>query len=301
MKERIVVFDIEVLNQDPTSVCAIGIVELIDKKIASTYYSLIQPRNLSFDAFRYKVHQIKPQSLKKEKTFPTVWKEIKHYFQESIVVSHDIQGDMMYLRETMKSYGISYPHLYMSCTNVLAHLVYPHMQKYNLTELAQMIDLDFHAHHALDDAKACSAILIEMMNKKQCATLKQLHELYHLEFGEMKENYYHNIISPEIVNQLLDMDNHEENYLYHQAICFTGKLSVPKDIMEEKVRQACALSVSQVSMHTNYLVIGKNGYHKVRFGKKNKKVRKALQLMKQGQDIQIIHENELIRLLDTKR
>lgn len=43
MKERITVFDIEVLNQDPASICAIGIVELIDGEITSTYYSLIKP------------------------------------------------------------------------------------------------------------------------------------------------------------------------------------------------------------------------------------------------------------------
>ena len=50
MKERITVFDIEVLNQDPASICAIGIVELIDGEITSTYYSLIKPKNLSYDA-----------------------------------------------------------------------------------------------------------------------------------------------------------------------------------------------------------------------------------------------------------
>ena len=59
MSERIVVFDIEILNQDPTSVCAIGIVELIDQKVNSIYYSLIKPKNLSYDVYRYKVHKIK--------------------------------------------------------------------------------------------------------------------------------------------------------------------------------------------------------------------------------------------------
>ena len=48
MNERITVFDIEVLNQDPTSICAIGIVEIVNQKIHSTYYSLIKPKNLSY-------------------------------------------------------------------------------------------------------------------------------------------------------------------------------------------------------------------------------------------------------------
>ncbi len=62
-----------------------------------------------------------------------------------------------------------------------------------------------------------------------------------------------------------------------------------------------ALYSHQVSHQTNYLVIGKNGFYKVRFGNKNKKVKKALQLMKQGQDLRIIHENEYLQLLETKK
>lgn len=69
MSERLIVFDIEVLNQDPASICAIGIVELIDLKIVSKYYSLIKPKNLSFDPYRYKVHKIKPHSLYQMKNF----------------------------------------------------------------------------------------------------------------------------------------------------------------------------------------------------------------------------------------
>ena len=301
MKERITVFDIEVLNQDPASICAIGIVELIDGEITSTYYSLIKPKNLSYDAYRYKVHQIKPKSLYKEKTFSEVWQEIHHYFEESIVVSHDIQGDMMNLRAAFKQNRIPYPHLYMSCTNVLAHLVYPHLHKYNVKELSLMIGFNFQAHQALDDAKACAQILIEMLKHEDCSTITALHQKFRLEFGEMKENYYRNIISAEIAPQLLEMNERTDSLLYHQSVCFTGKLSMPKEILEEKTKQMSGLPSHQVSTQTNYLVIGKEGYHKVRFGKENKKVKKALQLMKQGQDLKIIHENEYLKLLETKR
>ena len=38
MNERITVFDIEVLNQDPTSICAIGIVEIVKKSIQPTIH-----------------------------------------------------------------------------------------------------------------------------------------------------------------------------------------------------------------------------------------------------------------------
>jgi len=301
MSERIVVFDIEILNQDPASLCAIGIVELIDQHIHSTYYSLVKPRNLSYDVYRYKVHKIKPQSLIHERGFVEVWKDIHHYFDNSIVVAHDIQGDMLHLRETMKQNHISYPSLYMSCTNVLAHLMYPDLKKYNLSELAKMHGIDFQAHHALEDAKATAFILLKMIEEAGVDSLKELHQLYHLDFGEMKHKYYRNIISPESALQLLELNQKEDAYLYHQSVCFTGKLSMPKEILAEKTKEVSALYSHQVSHQTNYLVIGKNGYYKVRFGKENKKVKKALQLMKQGQDLKIIHENEYLKLLEQKK
>lgn len=301
MCEKITIFDIEVLNQDPTSVCAIGIVELVGGVIQSTYYSLIKPRNLSYDVYRYKVHKIKPKSLIHERNFVDVWKDIHHYFENKIVVSHDIQGDMMHLREVLKYNHIPYPQLKMSCTNVLAHLVYPQLKKYNLKELASLTHFEFQAHHALEDAKACAHILVGMLNEMQMNSLVELHQYFHLEFGEMKNNYYRNIISAEVAPQLLKMAQREDALLYHQSVCFTGKLSISREILEEKTRQVSAVSSHQVSSQTNYLVIGQKGYHKVRFGKENKKVLKALELMKQGQDLKIVHENEYLKLLETRR
>ncbi len=301
MKEHITVFDIEVLNQDPASVCSIGIVELVDQQIVSTYYSLIKPRNLTFDPCRYKIHKIRPQSLYKEKNFRQVWSEIKHYFEDTIVVSHDIQGDMMNLRAALKQEHIPYPHLYMSCTNVLAHLIYPDIQKYNIKELSNMIGYSFEAHQAMGDALACAHVLVAMMKQQNADTLQQLHQYFHLDFGEMKENYYRNIISPESAHQLLDMVAREDALLYHQAVCFTGKLSMPKEVLAQKAKEVSALPMHSVSTQTNYLVIGDDGYKRVRFGRKNKKVMKALKLMKQGQDLHIIKEMDFLKLLEEKK
>lgn len=301
MSEKITIFDIEVFNQDTTSICAIGIVELIDNKIHSTYYSLIKPRNLSFDVYRYKVHKIKAKTLIHERSFTEVWKEIAHYFEDHIVVAHDIQGDMMHIRDTLRYNRIPFPNLKMSCTSVLAHLVYPDLQKYNLTELSKMNGFEFKAHHALEDAKATTDLLLQMLLESGYDTLEELHESFHLEFGEMHHNYYRNIISPESAHHLLETNQKKDALLYHQSVCFTGKLSMPKEILEEKTKQVSAMPSHQVSSQTNYLVIGKKGYHKVRFGNENKKVKKALQLMREGQDLKIVHENEFLRLLDEKR
>lgn len=298
MSERITVFDIEVLNQDPASICAIGIVELCDGKEVSSYYSLIKPKNLSYDPYRYRVHKIKSKKLLRERTFDEVYKDIQHYFENYTVVAHDVQGDMACLRAAMKQYKIAYPELKMSCTNVLAHLLWPELEKFNLPFLCEQIGYQYEAHHALEDARAAAQVLLKMMQEEQVPSLGLLHQKYCLDFGVMKEHYYRNIISADMVPMLEGYKENQSTLLYHQAVCFTGKLSIPKEVLEEKTRQVNGMTLQQVSTQTNYLVIGKEGYHKVRFKNRNKKVKKALQLKKQGQDIKIIHENEYIKMLE---
>lgn len=300
MAERLVVFDIEMLNNDPGSICSIGIVEMVDFKIVSTYYSLIKPKCLKHDSIRYSIHHIKVEDLIYERSFDQVWKEIKYYFEDSIVVSHDISVDMTHIRATMIQYGLTYPYVKMSCTNVLAHLLHPELQKYNLVELTKIYDFKHKAHHALEDAKACAYILKCMVKNEGFDDLTSLHMHYHIAFGEMKHNYYRNIISPETIVHLKKLPKIKINDLYHQTVCFTGKLSIPKEILTEKTKQVSALPANQVSTQTNLLVIGKEGYYKVRFGRKNKKVLKALDLIKSGQDLKIIHENEYIKLLNQR-
>jgi DNA polymerase-3 subunit epsilon len=301
MSERIVCFDIEILNNDPTSICSIGIVEMVDFKIVSTYYSLIRPRYLKHDPVRYGIHHIKADSLRHQKPFRVIWKEIKHYFVNSTVVAHDINVDMMHLRETLKREGIKYPQLKMSCTNVLSHLLHPELTKYNLSELTKYYNVDFQAHHALEDAKACALILKNMVEDEGYETLKQLHMDYHLAFGEMKHNYYRNIISAETISNITILPKQKKNDLYHSTVCFTGKTAVSRDVLIQKTKEVSALSAHSVSSTTNYLVIGSVGYQKVRYGKKNKKVLKALELINQGQDLKILHEDEYINMLNKKK
>ena len=149
MSEFITVFDIEVLNMDPASVCSIGIVQLRNMKVYKEYYSLIRPADLSFDKYRYDVHHISPKMLVNQKSFLEVWEDIKPFFENQIVVSHDIQSDMSSIRAALKKNRIPFPRMWMSCTNVLAHLVEPDLKKYNVTDVCSHyhIQIDHHIYY----------------------------------------------------------------------------------------------------------------------------------------------------------
>lgn len=295
MSEYITVFDIEILNNDPTSICSIGIVVLKDKRIVDTYYSLVRPHNLAFDKYRYGVHHIRPKSLQKERPFKDVWEEIHHYFEDMIVVSHDVQNDMAHIRACLKQAHIPYPTLRMSCTNVIAHILSPKLEKYNIADLSEFYNVPLNdAHNALSDAKACAFILVKMLNNNHYESLLAFHEKMHLELGIMKPGYYKNIISPDHALLALHSLVHP---LSNMSIVFTGKLHNERAELEEMTHKAHAFVAREVNSHTNYLVVGMKDYKNARYGNKNNKVKKALSLMKAGQDLKIISENEYIRLI----
>ncbi|MBO6046493.1 MAG: 3'-5' exoribonuclease [Erysipelotrichaceae bacterium] len=296
MSERITVFDIEVLNDDPASVCSIGIVVMEDLRIIEEYYTLIRPRNTKFDPYRFKVHHIKPQRLIHEKTFRQVWSDIAHYFENQIVVSHDIQTDMSHMRAAMKVSRLPYPSLKMSCTNVLAHLFYPEREKYNLSDLCSDLQIELkQAHQALEDARACSDLLVRMMTEAGFDSLARLHRHYHIAFGEMKVNYYRNIVAPDLVT-------HQQTGVYPLSnvnVAFTGEFSISHAQLDHLNERAHIHASSEVNTHTNYLVVGSINYGKIRYGGNNKKVTKALNLIDQGQDLKIISEKQYVKLVST--
>ena len=284
MNERIVVFDLEMLNQDPTSICSIGIVEYINKKVNSTYYSLIKPQNLSFDYHAFKVHGIRSRDLYKERRFNEVYNEIKHYFEDSILVSHDISGDIAHLRSTLHAYHLTYPECIMSCTSVIAHIQFKIEEKYNLQYLCNKYNYMFIAHNSLEDAKACGFLLFKLLEDQKCNTLYDFHKKYKIPFGEMKENYYKNLISPENVDKI-DQE-YNSRYFTYQTITIVGQISMSKEEFESKAKSVHAFYTNHVSSQTNYIILGKL--------KKNdsKKLNKAKLLIQQGQDIKIISEEE---------
>lgn len=287
MKERIVVFDLEMLNRDPASICSIGIVEYINHKVNSTYYSLVKPANLSFDYHAFQVHGIRVRSLYHEKSFKNIWPEIKHYFEDSIIVSHDISGDISHLRNALKAAHIDYPSCIMSCTSVIAHINFKDEEKYNLEYLCKKYDYHFKAHNSLEDAKACGFLLFKMLEEQNCATLYDFHSKYKIPFGEMKKNYYKNLISPENIDRLDEY--FDTRYFSHHTITVIGRISLSKVEFEEKTKQIHAFYTNHVSTQTNFVVLGKLEK------KDSKQLQKVKELQSIGQDIQVISEDEFFK------
>ena len=291
MSEKITIFDIEELNNDPVSICSIGIVVLEDMKVKETFYSLIRPPKLTFDPYRYKVHKIRPQDLKKQPTFPEIWPKISQYFENSIVISHDIQSDLNHLLAVFRRFRIRKPTCFLSCTLVLAKLFHPELQKYGLGSLCDYYSVELeNAHNALADSLACAELLKKMMDEHHYTSIKELHEKENVPLGRMTSSFIEPLVSSDKVQEV-------RMEIQKETVAFTGKLAHTKQEIEAFVEQDGMTPSFHVTTQTRYLVIGKKDYKQTRYQKGNKKIKKAMTLSRQGQDIRILHEDQYIDMV----
>lgn len=82
-----------------------------------------------------------------------------------------------------------------------------------------------------------------------------------------------------------------------ETVAFTGKLAHTKQEIEAFVEQDGMTPSFHVTTQTRYLVIGKKDYKQTRYQKGNKKIKKAMTLSRQGQDIRILHEDQYIDMV----
>ncbi len=165
--------DFETANKNPDSAISIGIVVLDDSfKIVDEKYFLIKPPSDEFE-FTY-IHGLVYDDVKDAKTFGELWDEMGHYFNNSLVYAHNAVFDMNVLSAVLKLYGLHISGMQYFCTKDLASSLFPKMEKYNLKYVSEKLNFKFTHHHALEDAKACSEIVISGFKRHGIAFKKLL-------------------------------------------------------------------------------------------------------------------------------
>ena len=163
------VFDVETANSQRASICSIGIIRYENNQVIYEKEILINPET-DFNYHNIMIHGIRPKDVADKPAFPEVWKEIKHYFDNTILVAHNAKSmDLCALYRTLEKYNLPLVNNQYICTMELAKKIFrkDEVESYRLDALSDKfkIRLDHH-HNALDDTKACFEIL------------KKLQELY---------------------------------------------------------------------------------------------------------------------------
>lgn len=171
-----VALDFETANNQSTSACALGLIEVKNNRIVGKHYWLIQPPSLYFSPYNIAVHGITPNDVINQPDFAELWPEIFPLLDNKCVIAHNAAFDIRVLRATMSEYMLDFPLSKYLCTVQIARKTWPQLPNHKLNTMADYLGTYFHHHHALDDAMVCAQIAVDAMQKIGVNSLHELSE-----------------------------------------------------------------------------------------------------------------------------
>ena len=168
MLRDFIAIDFETANEQPCSVCSVGIVIVRDGAVADSYYSLIHPEPDSYSFVCQRVHGLSHQDTDDAPVFPNVWEEIEQHiaaiFPDGTLmppfVAHNARFDEGCLKAVFRVYQMDYPD-FRFCDTLAASRQWfgRSLPNHQLQTVAAACGYDLtRHHHALADAEACAAI-----------------------------------------------------------------------------------------------------------------------------------------------
>lgn len=300
-----VALDVETANDFRGSICSIGLVKFQDGTIVDTYYTLINPET-TFDTFNISIHGIKPEDVADAPTFPEVRQDIVDFIGSDIVVCHFAQFDMGALNDVYNKYQLDYDDIKYICSYRLAKVAMPGQLNYKLKNLSKTLNIQLDHHNALSDAKASGLILDHLLSSNSFSDLKDFLKEYRYDktgllgqrgFNRKKDpRYKDNLIYTPTEDEKAAMD--PDHYFYGLYFCFTGKLErMTRKEANKAVALVGGIPEKGVTNHTNILVVGEQDWRVVGLEGLSSKMKKAQSLLEKGHDIEIMTENDFIKLL----
>ncbi len=305
-----VAIDFETANDSLTSACSMGLVAVQNSNIVKTEYFLIRPTSPCFAEKNIKIHGITPDSVKNAPLFPEVWEKVQHYFRNNVAIAHNAHFDMSVLKRCLIEHDLEIPQFYYLCSISISALVCKGQGVGNsLKERAEFFRIPMVRHHnALSDARTCANIVIMSIKQKGwedfhsfflkngTIPIKKFASLIPAEeFGKPYPRYP-NVSISEIAATVESFD--ENHYLYDKKVVFTGKLqSMDRRTAMYKVVNLGGILKSSVSRKTDIVVLGTQDKALVGPSGTSGKERKARELIENGYDIEIIGEEEFLRLI----
>ena len=181
MLRDFIAIDFETANQEPSSVCSIGVVMVRNGQIVDTFYSLIQPEPNYYNYWCQRVHGLSRQDTDDAFVFPKVWEQLEEriaavFFSKGYndkryqianlpFVAHNARFDEGCLKAVFRVYQMDYPDYCFYDTLTASRRQFGHsLPDHQLHTVAAACGYDLqHHHHALADAEACAAIALYLL------------------------------------------------------------------------------------------------------------------------------------------
>ncbi|MWV45379.1 DNA polymerase III subunit epsilon [Paenibacillus sp. HJL G12] len=190
-----VAIDFETANANRSSACSLGLVEVRDGAIISEQSWLIDPGQ-PFDYRNVLIHGITESMVEGMPAFHELWPTLHPLLEGKNVVAHNASFDMSVLRYCLDKVSVDYPSFQYYCTYLLSKKMLNWMPSHKLNVLADWYDIPLHHHDALDDARACAHVLLNLIRKEEHNSAEQLSLALGCKIGMMYPGGYKPFSAP---------------------------------------------------------------------------------------------------------
>ena len=153
--------DVETANEDPSSICQIGIVRFYESKIKKQISILVNPEQ-QFNSFNTVLHRISEDTIRNSKTIAQVQAEIRRLLEGKVLVSHT-PFDQIALDKAMERYGLDPIGATWLDSAAVARHAWPEQYRsrgWGLATVAGNLGITFQHHNAMEDARTAGEIVL---------------------------------------------------------------------------------------------------------------------------------------------
>lgn len=190
-----VAIDFETANANRSSACSLGLVEVRDGAIISEQSWLIDPGQ-PFDYWNIQIHGITESMVQGMPSFGELWPTLAPLLEGKHIVAHNASFDMSVLRYCLDQASIDYPSFQYYCTYLLSKKMLNWMSSHKLNVLADWYGIPLHHHDALDDARACAHVLLNLIRQEEQPSAEQLSLAHGCKIGAMYPGGYKPFSAP---------------------------------------------------------------------------------------------------------
>ena len=282
---RFVALDLETANSKFSSICQIGISVFENNREIVAISQLVDPQDY-FDAVNIAIHGIDENSVKGYPNFSAAYGQVKHLFEDSIVVSHTA-FDRTALRQACKANNLVEPYCRWLDSAKVVRRAYPQfaVRGYGLGTVAKELGFDFKHHDALEGARVAGAILIQAIEDTGIALDEWLRRIE----KPIADNKY---------SERITLEGKEEGPLAGEVCVFTGQLKISRADAARIANEAGAAVEPGVNKKTTIVVVGDQDLERLAGKSKSSKHLKAEEMAANGFAIRILQERDFVALLD---
>ena len=279
-----VAIDFETANDDNMP-CQLGIVIVEHGEIVQDGIFLIKPPGNRYDNNKVRVHGIYPEDTVNSPEFDEVWEFLAPYLKNQIIVAHYIENELNIINKALSYYKMpAFKIFATACTKKI-------YCNHSLGDVCKALGITLDAHHdALCDARACAEIYLKYLNGV---------DPYTLNYPERKKKnpfdlYEKGRIKPETKKQDLTIVENRDTIFYDKKIVLSGVFEKfpERDDLGVLLKKYGADLNSSISSKTQLFITGGKGVGPL-------KMKKVLDLINSGINIQIIEEKQLYDILSS--